>query len=334
MPLTLLFIGGTGNISTACVRLAVEEGHAVTVLTRGTRDADLPATVVRVKGDAADPATLDGLAARKFDAVVDFVAFDPHDVHRDIEAFRGHIGQYVFISSASVYRKPPAHYVVTEAAPLGNLYWEYARKKIEAEDVLRTAHRDARFPMTIVRPSYTYGASWVPSTSGSDYTVVHRLRRGLELVVHGDGTSLFVLTHASDFARGLLGLLGQPAAIGEAFHITSDEVMCWNQVHETIARVVGVAPRIVHVPSDFIARIDARRGASLLGDKAWSLVFDNSKLRSIVPGFRARVPLEEGVRASIRWLEADPARQRIDANETVERILAAWHRAMATVEGA
>jgi nucleoside-diphosphate-sugar epimerase len=333
MPLTLLFIGGTGNISTACVRLAAEEGHAVTVLTRGTRDVDLPASVVRVTGNAADLGTLSGLAARRFDAVVNFVAFDSHDVHRDIEAFR-HVGQYVFISSASVYRKPPPHYVVTEAAPLGNPHWEYARKKIEAEDVLRTAHREARFPMTIVRPSYTYGPSWVPTTSGTDYTVVHRLRRGLELVVPGDGTSLFVLTHASDFARGLVGLLGQPAAIGEAFHITSDEVMCWNQVHETIARVVGVAPRLVHVPSDFIARIDARRGQSLLGDKAWSLVFDNSKLRNIVPGFHARVPFEEGVRASIEWLEADPARQRIDANETVERILAAWHRAMATVEGA
>ena len=334
MPLTLLFIGGTGNISTASARLAAEEGHAVTVLTRGTRDVDLPASVVRVTGNAADLGTLSGLAARRFDAVVNFVAFDAPDVRRDIEAFRGHVGQYVFISSASVYRKPPPHYVVTEAAPLGNPYWEYARKKIEAEDVLRAAHRETGFPATIVRPSYTYGPSWVPTTSGSDYTAVHRLRRGLELVVPGDGTSLFVLTHATDFARGLLGLLGQSAAIGEAFHITSDEVMCWNQVHETIARVVGVAPRIVHVPSDFIARIDARRGASLLGDKAWSLVFDNSKLRSIVPGFRARVPFEEGVRASIRWLEADPARQRIDANETVERILAAWHRAMAAVEGA
>ncbi len=334
MPLNLLFIGGTGNISTSCVRLGAEEGHAVTVFTRGTRDADLPASVVRVTGDASDPATLAGLAARGFDAVVDFVAFDALDVARDVEAFRGHVGQYVFISSAAVYQKPPRHYVVTESAPLGNPRWEYARKKIEAEDLLRVAHRETGFPATIVRPSYTYGSSWVPTTSGSDYTVVHRLRRGLELVVPGDGTSLFVLTHASDFARGLVGLLGQPAAIGEAFHVTSDEVMCWNQIHETIARVVGVEPRIVHVPSDFIARIDERRGASLLGDKAWSLVFDNTKVKSVVPGFRARVPFEEGVRASIAWLDAEPARQRIDANETVERILAAWHRAMAAVEGA
>ncbi|HSB62446.1 MAG TPA: NAD-dependent epimerase/dehydratase family protein, partial [Vicinamibacteria bacterium] len=255
------------------------------------------------------------------------------DVGRDVAAFRGRVGQYVFISSASAYRKPPPSYVVTEEAPLANPAWEYARKKIEAEDALRAAHREAGFPVTIVRPSYTYGETWIPTASGSDYTVVHRLRRGLEIVVPGDGTSLFVLTHASDFARGLVGLLGQPGAIGEAFHVTSDEVQTWEEIHRTIARVVGAEPRIVHVPSDFIARIDARRGASLLGDKAWSLVFDNSKLRRLVPGFRARVPFEEGVRASIAWFEADPARQRIEANDTVERVLAAWHRAMAAVGG-
>ena len=331
MALRLLCIGGTGNISAACVREAVEQGLSVTVLTRGSRGADLPPSVARVTGDASTPATLAELAARGFDAVVDFVAFDAADVGRDIAAFRGRVGQYVFISSASAYRKPPPSYVVTEDAPLANPRWEYARKKIEAEDALRAAHRETGFPATIVRPSYTYGETWIPTASGSDYTVVHRLRRGLEIVVPGDGTSLFVLTHARDFARGLVGLLGQPGAIGEAFHVTSDEVRTWEEIHRTIARVVGAEPRIVHVPSEFIARIDARRGASLLGDKAWSLVFDNSKLRRVVPGFRARVPFEEGVRASIAWFEADPARQRIEANESVERILGAWHRAMAAV---
>ena len=327
----VLFLGGTGNISAPCVQLAAAEGHAVTLLTRATRDAELPESVVRVKGDAADPSTLASLAAARFDAVIDFIAFDAADVRRDVEAFRGSIGQYVLISSAAVYRRPPPHYVVTEAMPLGNPYWDYARKKIEAEEVLREAARETGFPMTIVRPSYTYGQSWVPTTSGTDYTVVYRLRRGLEVVVPGDGTSLFVLTHATDFAGGLVGLLGQPAAIGEAFHITSDEVLTWNEVHETIGRVVGAQPRLVHIPSDFIARIDARRGASLLGDKAWSVVFDNTKLRSVVPGFHARIRFAEGVRGSIAWLEAHPARQRIDANDTVERILGAWHRAMAAV---
>jgi len=332
MAFKLLCIGGTGNISTACVRLAVEAGLKVTVLTRGNRPAELPASVLRVTGDASDPGTLAELARRRFDGVVNFVAFDAADVHRDVEAFRGRVGQYVFISSASVYRKPPPRYVVTESAPLGNPHWEYAQKKVEAEDALRLAHRDKGFPVTIVRPSYTYGETWIPTTSGSDYTVVHRLRRGLEIVVPGDGTSLFVLTHATDFARGLVGLLGQASAEGEAFHITSDEVQTWNQIHETIARVIGVEPRIVHVPSDFIARIDERRGASLLGDKAWSLVFDNSKLHRVVPGFQARVPFADGVRASIAWFEADPVRQRIDANPTVERILSAWHRAMGAVD--
>jgi nucleoside-diphosphate-sugar epimerase len=324
----LLLIGGTGNISSAVVREAAAQGLAVTVLVRGTRDVALPPAVETVRGDATRPDVLALLARRGFDAVVDFIAYDGEDVRRDIEAFRGRVAHYVFISSASVYRKPPGGYRITEETPLGNPYWEYARKKIEAEEALREAHRDQGFPATVVRPAFTYGESWVPTTSGSDYTVVHRLRRGLPIVVPGDGTSLFVLTHASDFARGLVGLLGCPEALGEAFHVTSDEVLSWNQVHETIARAVGVEPRIVHVPSDFIARVDERRGASLLGDKAWSTVFDNSKLRRLVPGFAAKVPFAEGVRASIEWLEALPARQRIDANETVERILAAWNRAM------
>lgn len=328
----VLLLGGTGNLSTACARLAVERGHELTILTRGQRTAEPPPGVEQVRGDATDPQLLAALASRGFDVVVSFIAFDAEDVKRDVRAFTGRLTQYVFISSASVYEKPPRHYVVTEETPLANPYWDYARKKIAAEEALREAHRAAGFPATIVRPCYTYGEGWIPTTSGTDYTVVWRMRRGLEVVVPGDGTSLWTLTHASDFARGLLGLFGQQAAIGEAFHITSDEVLTWNQIHETIARVLSVPARIVHVPSDFIAAIDARRGASLLGDKAWSLVFDNAKLRRLVPDFRARVPFEEGIRASIVWFEADPKRQRIEANETVERILAAWRRAMATLE--
>jgi nucleoside-diphosphate-sugar epimerase len=325
----LLFLGGTGNLSTACAREALAEGHRLTILTRGQREAEQLAGVEHVKGDAGDAATLEGLAVRGFDAVVDFIAFDADDVRRDARAFSGKLAQYVFVSSAAIYEKPPRHHVVTEDTPRANPYWDYARKKIAAEDALRET---TGFPATIVRPCYTYGESWVPTTSGSDYTVVWRMRRNLEVVVPGDGTSLWTLTHAADFARGLVGLLGRKEALGEAFHITSDEVLTWNQIHETIARVLGVVPRLVHVPSDFIARIDARRGASLLGDKAWSLVFDNSKLRRLLPDFRARVRFEDGVRASIAWLEADPARQKTDANETVERILAAWRRAMATLE--
>ncbi len=328
----LLFLGGTGNLSLACVREAAGRGLDLTIVTRGRRAAALPAGVSEVRGDVADAAFLGSLAARGFDAIVNFVAFDAADAQRDIAAFRGRTGQYVFISSASVYEKPPRHHVVTEETPLANPFWDYARNKIAAEEALREAHRTTGFPVTIVRPSYTYGETWIPTTSGTDYTVVWRLRRGLELVVPGDGTSLFTLTHASDFARGLVGLLGLSAAIGEAVHLTSDEVLSWNQVHETIARALRVEPRIVHVPTDVIARIDARRGASLLGDKAWSTIFDNSKARRLLPGWAARVPFAEGIRASIDWFEADASRQKIDANDTVERILRTWNRARTAME--
>jgi nucleoside-diphosphate-sugar epimerase len=327
----VLFLGGTGNLSLACTHEAATRGLDLTVATRGRRGPELPSGVREIKGDARDPAFLARLSERGFDVVVDFIAFGPEDVRRDLAAFSGHVKQYVFISSASVYLKPPPHHVVTEDTPLGNPYWDYARQKIAGEDLLRAAHRGQGFPATIVRPSYTYGESWIPTTSGTDYTVAWRMRRGLEVVVAGDGTALFTLTHASDFARGLVGLLGQPAAIGEAVHITSDEVLSWNQVHEEIARALGVEPRLVHVPSDFIARIDARRGASLLGDKAWSTIFDNAKIRRLVPGFAARVPFADGVRASIAWLEAEEGRQLTPMNETVERILQAWEKAMATL---
>jgi nucleoside-diphosphate-sugar epimerase len=328
----ILFLGGTGNLSLACAREAAARGLGLTIATRGRKEAQLPAGVSTARGDVDDAAFLASLADRGFDAVVNFIAFGRADVARDVAAFGGRVGQYVFISSASVYEKPPRHHVVTEDTPLGNPYWDYARGKIAAEQALREARRASGFPMTIVRPSYTYGESWIPTTSGSDYTVAWRMRRGLPVIVPGDGTSLFTLTHASDFARGLVGLLGQPAAIGEAVHLTSDEVLNWNQIHEEIARALGVEPRLVHVPSDVIARIDARRGASLLGDKAWSVIFDNTKVLRLVPGWAARVPFAEGVRASIAWLEADPSRQKIDANETVEKILTAWARAEAAIE--
>src|SRR5262249_27336295 len=195
-----------------------------------------------------------------------------------------------------------------------------------AEGVLRAAHAAARFPATIVRASYTYGDSWIPTSMGSDFTPVWRLRRGLPLIAPGDGTSLWVMTHASDFARGLVGLLGLREAVGEDFHITSDEVLSWNQIYATIADAVGTELELLHVPSEVVARVDERRGASLLGDKAWSLVFDNSKIRSLVPDFRAAVPFAEGVKRSIAWLSADPGRQSLAANATIEAVLRAWSR--------
>jgi nucleoside-diphosphate-sugar epimerase len=329
----VLFVGGTGNLSAACARLAVERGHDTTVLTRGSRSADLPPAVHRVVGDARDPAALGRIVAEgRFDAAVSFIVFTPEQARADIAAFAGRVGQYVFISSAAVYEKPPRHHVVTERTPRANPYWDYARLKIAAEDVYVEAHRASGFPMTIVRPSYTYGESWVPTAFGSDYTSVWRLRRGLPLIAPGDGTSLWVLTHASDFARGLVGLLGAPAALGEDVHITSDEVLTWNQIHQAIAAAAGAELRLVHIPSDFVARVDARRGASLLGDKAWSLVFDNTKVKGLVPGFRATVPFADGVRRSIAWLEADASRQVTEANATVEAVLAAWRLAVGSAD--
>ena len=333
--MNLLFIGGTGNISTACVRLAAEEGHAVTVLTRGTRDVDLPASVVRVIGDAASPGILGGLAARGFDAVVDFVAFDAVDVSRDIEAFRGHVGQYVFISSASVYLKPPPHYVVTEETPLGNPLWEYARRKIEAEGLLRVAHRETGFPATIVAPSVntpTAGPGCATASSRKRLPVVHRLRRGLELVTRRRHLAL----RADPRHRLRPGPRGAARARRRrsARRSTSPRRgAVWNQVHETIARVVGVSRASSTSP-----RTSSPASTRGEGRACWATRPGASCSTTPGSGASCRVPrarrLRGGRRASIAWLEANPARQRIDANETVERILAAWRRAMAAVEGA
>jgi nucleoside-diphosphate-sugar epimerase len=326
----LLFLGGTGNISTACVDLALEQGHEVTILNRGRSASRLRGPVQAVVGERDDGPFLRRVAeATRFDAVVDFLAFRPEQVETAIDAFAGRIGQYVFISSTSAYEKPVAHYVITEATPLRNPFWEYARLKIACEERLWRS-REMGFPVTIVRPSYTYGPTWIPSGfGGQDYTVVDRMRRGRPIVCHGDGTSLWVMTAASDFAVGLVGLLGQAAALGEAFHITSDEVLTWDAIYRTIARAAGAELKMVHVPSALIAALYPERGGSLLGDKAWSVVFDNSKIRRFVPAYRPRVSFAEGMARSIAWLDADPA-HRVVSEETsrrIDRVIAAQERA-------
>jgi nucleoside-diphosphate-sugar epimerase len=327
----VLFLGGTGNISTCCVEWALARGHDVSVLNRGRRPSPFGSKVAALVGDRDVPGTLRKAAeASHWDAVVDFVAFVPAQVDAAVEALVGHVDQYVFISSASVYQKPPARPLITEDTPLLNPFWEYARQKIACEERLRAAHRERGFPITIVRPSYTYGPAWIPSGfGGQDYTVVDRMRRGLPVVCHGDGTSLWVMTHARDFAAGLGGLLGHPGAIGEAFHVTSDEVLTWNQIYETMARAAGVEARLVHVPSALIAALLPERGGSLLGDKAHSVVFDNSKLRRLVPDFRSRVSFAEGIAESIAWFDTDPARRAVNPsmNAAIERVLTAQQRA-------
>jgi len=310
--LSVLFIGGSGVISSESAWLAVRRGIDLTVLNRGSTELrPLPPGATVRHGDVRDPASVRAaLGDREFDAVVNWVAYTPRHVQADIDLFRGRAGQYVFISSASAYQKPPSRQPVTESTSLRNPYWQYARDKIACEVLLTEAYRNGGFPATIVRPSHTYDKTKIP-LSGK-WTALARMRAGREVVVHGDGTSLWTLTHSADFARGFVPLLGHRRTLGEAFHITSDDVLTWNQIAETLAAAAGVTARIVHVPSDAIAAADAEWGAGLLGDKAHSMVFDNSKLRTVVPGYRAEIPFEHGAREILAWYDEDPARQQAD----------------------
>ncbi len=309
----VLFIGGTGIISSACVREAVARDDAeVFVLNRGrSADRPLPGGVHELRADARDAASVrDVLRGLDFDSVVDFVAFTSRQVQSDIDLFRGRTGQYVFISSASAYQTPPARLPVTESTPLRNPYWQYSRDKIACEDLLVAEYRETGFPATIVRPTHTYDQTLVPFEGG--WTVLGRMLAGKPVIVHGDGTSLWTMTHNTDFARAFVPLLGHPRTVGEAFHITSDDFLTWDQIAGALAAALGVTPRIVHVPSDVIAAADPVWGAGLLGDKAHSMVFDNSKVRSVVPGWRAVVPFERGAREIADWYRSHPDRQVVD----------------------
>jgi nucleoside-diphosphate-sugar epimerase len=324
--LRVLFIGGSGVISSACAELAVEQGIELTVLNRGqTRDRPLPAAARVRNADVRNPAQVrEVLGDASFDAVVDWVAYTPEHVEADIELFRGRVGQYVFISSASAYQTPPSRMPVTESTPLRNPFWQYSRDKIACEDRLVRAYREENFPATIVRPSHTYDKTLVPLDGG--WTVLGRIRQGKPVIVHGDGTSLWTLTHHRDFAAGFVPLLAHPRTLGEAFHITSDDVLTWNQITEALAAAAGCPADIVHVPSDLIAAADPDWGAGLLGDKSHSMVFDNSKLRSVVPGYRAVIPFEQGAREIVAWYDEDPARQQVDTrlDAVLDKLAAAY----------
>ena len=311
--LKVLFIGGSGTISSACSRLAVERGVDLYLLNRGsTSSRPVPDEATLLRGDIRDSASAkQAVGNHTFDAVVDWVAFTREHVQADVDLFRGRTGQYVFISSASAYQTPPERVPVTESTPLRNPFWQYSRDKIACEELLISAYRETGFPATIVRPSHTYDQTSVPFDGG--WTAMARMRQGKPVIVHGDGTSLWTLTHHLDFAQGFVPLLGHPRTIGEAFHITSDDVLTWNQIAGSLASAAGVEARLVHIPSDAIAAADSEWGAGLLGDKAHSMVFDNSKLRSVVPGYRATIPFEQGAREIVAWHDADPARQQVDA---------------------
>ena len=309
----VLFIGGTGFISTAVSRLAVAEGIELYLLNRGLRSEPPPGTH-GLTADINNPEEVRAaLRDLRFDVVVNWIAYTPADIERDLSLFKGRVGQYIFISSAAAYQKPPAHFVITEETPLVNPFWDYARGKIACEERLLKAHAEEGFPATIVRPSHTYEANFpVAVGGGGTYTLADRMKRGRPIIVHGDGTSLWTLTHAEDFARGFLGLLGNSEALGEAFHITADEVLTWEQIYRTIAEALDVEANVVHVPSDFIARVVPRLAGTLHGDKKWSAVFDNGKIRKFVPGFRTVVPFREGIRRTLKWFEEDERRRRVD----------------------
>lgn len=308
----VLFIGGTGIISSACSRLAFERGIELYHLNRGkTSSRPMPAGIIQLQGDIHNRASYEAaLGEHHFDAVVQWIAFLPAQIEQDIAIWRGRTKQYIFISSASAYQTPPAKLPVTESTLLDNPFWEYSRNKIACEERLVQAYRDEKFPFTIVRPSHTYDQTLFPTHGG--YAVLDRMLKGKPLVVHGDGTSLWTLTHHEDFAVGLVGLVGNSAAIGEVFHITSDEYLSWNQIYEEIARAAGVDPKLVHIPSEVIARFDPVWGDSLLGDKTHSMIFDNSKIRRYVPDFNPQIPFSEGARQIVDWHLADPARQVVD----------------------
>lgn len=321
----VLFIGGTGVISSASTQLAVERGIDLYLLNRGRSARDAPEAATVLTADVGDrDAVRHALGDRTFDVVVDWIAFTPEHIERDLDLFRGRIGQYIFISSASAYQTPPASVPITESTPLHNPYWAYSRDKIACEERLVRAYRREHFPMTIVRPSHTYDRTMLP-THGQ-YTVVNRMRQGKKVIVHGDGTSLWALTHHRDFAKGFVGLLGHPQAIGEAFHITSDELLTWNQIFETVGRAAGAEPNLVHIPSDLIAAHDPEWGPSLLGDKAHSMIFDNTKIRRFVPDFTATIPFARGAEEIIAWYDADPARRQISdkLDQTMDTIIAAY----------
>jgi nucleoside-diphosphate-sugar epimerase len=331
----ILFVGGTGILSSACSSLALGRGYDLFLLNRSvSRKIPVPAGVAVLKADVyreeARIATL--LEGHHFDAVVDFVAFTVQDIERDLRLFRGKTDQFVFISSASAYQKPVRNYFVTEETPLENPYWEYSRNKIAIESRLMQAYREDGFPVTIIRPSHTYGPTQIPLGVASwlhPWTVVDRMKRGQKVIVPGDGTSLWVLTWNEDFAKGLVGLLGKKEAIGEAFQITSDEVLSWDQIYLEAYRALSLAPNIVHISSDLIALYDPDSLGSLVGDKANSEVFDNSKIKRFVPDYLCEVTWAEGVRRSLAWFEAHPEFQTIDheMNSIWDRMILAYERA-------
>ena len=313
----VLMIGGTGTISMAITRLLCQSGWEVYLLNRGSRRAEAPADIHWIQADMNEEAAVQqAIEGLQFDCVCQFIGFEPWQVERDIRLFSGKTKQYLYTSSASAYHKPGADYRITEGTTLANPYWQYSRNKIACEEVLMKAYREQQFPVTIIRPSHTYDNRSVPLGVHGDkgsFQVLKRMLEGKPVIIHGDGTSLWTMTHNTDFAKGYVGLMGNPHAIGEAFQITNDETLTWNQIYSTIARCLGVELKPYYVSSYFLAatgKYDML--GSLIGDKANSVVFDNRKLKAAVPDFRPTVRFEQGAAEAIANVMAHPELQQED----------------------
>ena len=325
----LLFVGGTGNISTSCSKLALALGHELWLLHRPGRPGIAGAHDIHcdINDEAAAAAAL---APHTFDAVVQFIGFEPAQIERDVRLFTGRCRQYVFLSSASAYAKPRTYAPTTERTPLENPRWQYSRNKIACEEALRTAGK-AGFPFTIIRPSHTYDTViLLPIGGWQDFTAIERMRKGLPVIVPGDGNTPWTITHAEDFAQGLIGLLGNARALGEDFQITSDEALTWDEIYVQTAAAAGAPPpKLVHIASDLLVAWDPDLEGTLLGDKSHTAVFDNAKLRRAVPSFKPRIAYRDGVRRTIAWFDADASRRRLPAENDaqIEKILAAYAKA-------
>ena len=327
--MNVLFIGGTGILSSASAVRAIEKGIDLTLFNRGKSIRKSPVEAKIIHGDINDiAAAKTALGDRKFDVVVDFIAFTPQHVERDLALFAGKTGQYIFISSASAYQTPPSNLPFRESTPLENPFWEYSRNKIACEELLNQQYRKNKFPFTVIRPSHTYDKHTVPVEG--NYTVLDRMQKGKPIMVHGDGTSIWTLTHNTDFAKGLVGLLGNSHAIGETFHITSDEWLSWNQIYKILGNAIGVDPQLIHVPSELISAYDFEIGSSLLGDKAHSAIFDNNKIKQVVPEFSANIPFTKGAREIVDWYMNNPDQQIIDpvfealSDQVITNYMKAW----------
>lgn len=332
-----LFIGGTGTISTAITQLAPSCGFELYLLNRGNRTELVPDGVKIIQADINNESEVkEKLGDMSFDVVAQFIAFNTEALERDVRLFAGRTRQYIFISSASAYQKPLSSPFITESTPLSNPYWEYSRDKIACEEYLMKEYRRQGFPITIIRPSHTYGNFDVPVAlhgKNGSYSVIERIRQGKKVIVHGDGSSLWTLTHNTDFARAFVGLMGNIHAIGETVQITSDESLTWNQIYEIIGAALGCKPKLVHIPSETLARAYPDCLGGLLGDKSHTVIFDNSKLKQLVPGYTAGVRFDQGVRRTLAFLEQHPQYQKtdpefdvwtdkiIDAYESLERQL-------------